>query len=309
MAELSLLESAGGASSSPEDSPPWEYWRDYRERLFFGEAPSGKHFDASRPFDVAKRHTNPSNEDLPEYIKQQLEERIAQDPVQTSANSAERSDAESNVNPYRALNRSQIRVLELFPASFGSPLRGRLHTVSLEFEYVSIERYLGWHTLFGLSTEDGHPICYTALSYVWGAGAPNESILFGKHTLNITRSLGACLRRQRNETDSIMLWIDQICINQDRVREKEQQVLLMGLIFGRAWNTVIWLGSHPDRGAFKSLDIIDGGTSLSVDSMSEEEREYLCCQFSEEPEMLQALSDVFRRPWFTRLDDPRSCTL
>ena len=41
-----------------------------------------------------------------------------------------------------------------------------------------------------------------------------------------------------------VLWIDALCINQNDDSEKEKQVAMMGTIFERAQNVVIWLGSE-----------------------------------------------------------------
>ena len=51
---------------------------------------------------------------------------------------------------------------------------------------------------------------------------------------------------------SVGLWIDQICINQDDVHERNEQVALMHRIYSKAENVVIWLGEEgpDDRMAF-----------------------------------------------------------
>jgi hypothetical protein len=42
-----------------------------------------------------------------------------------------------------------------------------------------------------------------------------------------------------------MLWIDQICINQNSVAEKSSQVELMGDVYSKAKQVIVWLGVHP----------------------------------------------------------------
>jgi hypothetical protein len=50
------------------------------------------------------------------------------------------------------------------------------------------------------------------------------------------------------------MWIDQICINQADVYEKEKQVTLMGDIYRRCWHCMIWLGpANPGTPAAFSL--------------------------------------------------------
>jgi hypothetical protein len=43
----------------------------------------------------------------------------------------------------------------------------------------------------------------------------------------------------------ILLWVDALCIDQNAVSEKSQQVSLMADIFRQADNVVVWLGK-PD---------------------------------------------------------------
>ncbi|KAI1172882.1 heterokaryon incompatibility protein-domain-containing protein [Nemania sp. FL0916] len=40
------------------------------------------------------------------------------------------------------------------------------------------------------------------------------------------------------------IWIDAICINQDNLDEKNDQVAMMGEIYGKSWGTFIWLGEE-----------------------------------------------------------------
>ncbi|TQS33111.1 hypothetical protein Golomagni_06556, partial [Golovinomyces magnicellulatus] len=62
--------------------------------------------------------------------------------------------------------------------------------------------------------------------------------------IRITRSLYDGLGRiqARNHGTSTMLWIDQICINQQDLAEKAVQVSLMKEIYTRAESVLIWLG-------------------------------------------------------------------
>jgi hypothetical protein len=42
-----------------------------------------------------------------------------------------------------------------------------------------------------------------------------------------------------------LLWIDALCINQDDVNERTQQVRMMGDVYSSAEQVIIWLG--PER--------------------------------------------------------------
>lgn len=130
----------------------------------------------------------------------------------------------------------EIRLLRLLPGQSEDPL-------SLEIiDQVSLSD-LG--------------IEYQALSYCAGDVNDNELIKVQGLDFNIFASVGAALRRLRDPVSSSLLWIDQICIDQSNVTEREQQVLLMRSIYASATKTVVWLGedleSHSEEIAVSFL--------------------------------------------------------
>ena len=93
---------------------------------------------------------------------------------------------------------------------------------------------------------------YEALSYTWGDSKKERSISCGSGSIAITANLATALVHLRNTDKPRILWIDQICINQDDVHERNEQVALMHRIYSKAENVVIWLGEEgpDDRMAF-----------------------------------------------------------
>ncbi|PQE24049.1 heterokaryon incompatibility protein [Rutstroemia sp. NJR-2017a BVV2] len=86
---------------------------------------------------------------------------------------------------------------------------------------------------------------YVALSYVWGSPADKKTIIVNGVEMQITQNLHAALLELRRSTwvrRGVNLWIDALCINQDDLDEREQQVKLMQEIYARAWQVVIFLG-------------------------------------------------------------------
>jgi hypothetical protein len=65
--------------------------------------------------------------------------------------------------------------------------------------------------------------------------------------MSISGSLYIALRELRRSNASRVIWADAICINQEDVKERGQQVALMGQIFDGAWQVIIWLGEESDR--------------------------------------------------------------
>ncbi|KUI54178.1 Heterokaryon incompatibility protein 6, OR allele [Cytospora mali] len=148
--------------------------------------------------------------------------------IRTSSLSYNRIDQTGIYRPIT--NPFEIRVLHLKPGKGTEKLQGALHHCSIEFTYEAraliptsttgpTQQPITSHAT---SLEDpSQLIWYTALSYTWGSPVFDASI----------------------EPDrSGIIWIDQICINQDDLEEKALQIPLMSRIYDHALNTVIWLG-------------------------------------------------------------------
>ena len=83
---------------------------------------------------------------------------------------------------------------------------------------------------------------YEALSYTWGVPDDlNFKIWVNGVHLPVRRNLLTVLRALRRDKDRT-LWIDALCINQEDVRERQQQVGIMGSIYMKAARVVGWLG-------------------------------------------------------------------
>lgn len=83
---------------------------------------------------------------------------------------------------------------------------------------------------------------YEALSYTWGARIGTVAINCNDSSLLVTPNCESALRHLRHRTKDRVLWIDAICINQQSVEEKNNQVPLMGEIYRSAAAVIIWLG-------------------------------------------------------------------
>ena len=126
-------------------------------------------------------------------------------------------------NPYTNYpldtSKRDVRVLQLLPGSWSDTVECNLVKQSL----------------------DHHPN-YEALSYAWGDHNQTRPITVDGCTLHVTANLQAGLRRLRYADRPRLLWVDAICIDQDDVDEKNWQVTLMGDIFRRSKQALIWLG-------------------------------------------------------------------
>ncbi|KAF5697440.1 heterokaryon incompatibility 6 OR allele, partial [Fusarium mundagurra] len=190
---------------------------------------------------------------------------------------------------YQALSDGEIRILRLFAGAEGDLLKG-------EF----IKRQLS-----ASGVNDTQALQYDALSYVWG-GEPNPND-----------------GRLRLPSQSRILWIDALCINQSDLGELGNQVGLMPKIYSSARHVLVDLGPETDDShrALKLLNLAwnkniwsailsqSGWTPediahwVGVDLPSEEERmkSQMITLPSPEDKQWDSVVQFFCRPWFSRL--------
>ncbi|KAJ4287565.1 hypothetical protein N0V90_012268 [Kalmusia sp. IMI 367209] len=82
---------------------------------------------------------------------------------------------------------------------------------------------------------------FSALSYRWGTQQAPRQISLNGHKISIRQNLYDFLVLARRNEWTRNFWIDGLCINQDDIEEKSQQVARMGQIYSRAGNVLIYL--------------------------------------------------------------------
>jgi hypothetical protein len=85
---------------------------------------------------------------------------------------------------------------------------------------------------------------YEALSYVWGELDTPCSVNVNNTCIPIGRNLDKLLRQIRSPEETILLWVDALCINQRDDSEKTVQVSNMCEIYKKAWQVTMWLGEE-----------------------------------------------------------------
>ena len=83
---------------------------------------------------------------------------------------------------------------------------------------------------------------YDALFYVWGDPQLTEPIKVNGHQVQVTLNLAYALEQPRHAFDTVELWVDTLCINQNEVIEKNHQLPLMGEIYSKTSQIIVWLG-------------------------------------------------------------------
>jgi hypothetical protein len=122
-----------------------------------------------------------------------------------------------------------IRLLQLEPAkSLRDPIKCTLHEVLL----------------------DANPI-YEAISYSWDGQASISEVLCSGKPLLVTPNAALVLRYLRMPKLARWVWIDSICINQNDMQEKTIQVRMMGEIYSKASEVLLWIGEMT-----KTLELI-----------------------------------------------------
>jgi len=108
---------------------------------------------------------------------------------------------------------------------------------------------------------------YSHLTYALGYPRPAGDVLCDGVRLPIGGELLCALRQIRRKCrgrkprppESIRLWVDALCINQDDIVERSNHVKQMGRIYAQAELVHVWLGeevSDAERVAFDGLNMI-----------------------------------------------------
>ncbi|KAM5357299.1 hypothetical protein ACJZ2D_016410 [Fusarium nematophilum] len=108
-----------------------------------------------------------------------------------------------------------IRLLMLHPRQEGSEVRCTLQTTHLS----------------------AYPT-YTALSYEWGEAENQSTITLNGRQVRVRVNLWRFLSRLSHMHNDRVLWVEAICINQDNISERNQQVQLMAQIYESA--SAVW---------------------------------------------------------------------
>lgn len=114
---------------------------------------------------------------------------------------------DTNETLYGAVPARHTRLLKLEPGNGDEPLRAELCDMALD-SIVDCD----------------------ALSYCWGIPIFSQVLRLGQKQLRIIDSLKDALSVLRYHDNPRLLWVDQVCINQNDIEEKVQQVGLMAEI-------------------------------------------------------------------------------
>ncbi len=189
-----------------------------------------------------------------------------------------------------------IRVMRLHPGHEDEPLRCALHNIDLDDPEI-LDRY--W-----------------ALSYTWGDASDTCDMSVrcceGEYyTFAITRTLAAALQQLRRSDKWTSLWVDQICIDQSSLTERQTQVTLMKSIYEKASKVIAWLGPAADDSDLAILKLKE--TSAMLGDYHDSDYFKMTRNLisagpkilgEPEPDMVrawQAVNALFSRSWWERI--------
>ena len=127
-------------------------------------------------------------------------------------------------------------------------------------DQIRLIRFLSYSkTLeFGVSSFDlnHHLPDFHALSYMWGPEQPSHSIQLNGQRFVIRGNLYTFFQTLLPTYfgTEVFLWIDQICIDQTSIPERNSQVAMMAEIYGRAGHVILWLNPGQSNSGPLELD-------------------------------------------------------
>jgi hypothetical protein len=155
-----------------------------------------------------------------------------------------------------------------------------------------------------------NPPSYIAISYCWdptsqkrgmflsnkGSGADNKSFAISETVLEVLNQVNAGYGSQ-------LVWIDQICINQEDQDEKLDQIFRMGEIYSKAAKVFIWLGPTANKSdvALENMErMVNAVVRLNdATALRQELHPNIAAELN--TTLGQLYGHLFSRPWFRRL--------
>jgi hypothetical protein len=146
------------------------------------------------------------------------------------------------------------------------------------------------------------PPSYETISYVWGDAFRTDTLYVDDNLVSVPASSVAALRRMRLQNEKRIVWLDAICIDQQNVAERNQQVAMMGDIYLCGAGNLIYLGEENISRALISVDAILEEAEETPGSFSLMRSEAGAWQYADSDIVAQfhveALFELYSLSWF-----------
>ncbi|KAH7396998.1 heterokaryon incompatibility protein-domain-containing protein [Phaeosphaeria sp. MPI-PUGE-AT-0046c] len=89
---------------------------------------------------------------------------------------------------------------------------------------------------------------YDAISYTWGDPALTAPVTINGHQLSVRQNCEYVMQQwfTTKTTGSKYIWVDAICIDQSNIKERGEQVTIMGELYKRSSYVLACVGPHAD---------------------------------------------------------------
>lgn len=155
---------------------------------------------------------------------------------------------------------------------------------------------------------------FVAVSYTWGTGTETQPITINDSIASVPESTDSALRYlhltfdyciEVNNEPYTPVWIDAICINQQDLPERSDQVKLMGDIYSKAELVCIWLGTDHTNDASIAVQSFQTFLEHATDEQGQlklsDTKRLTKALEKISPEESKALDSFYASPWFTRM--------
>ncbi|KAF2258937.1 HET-domain-containing protein [Lojkania enalia] len=157
-----------------------------------------------------------------------------------------------------------------------------IRVLVVHFDVVSKEPLVTFEVLSLLDISQAD---YTAISYAWEYPTQIRKVRCKNGGyIWLSATLSSLFDSLAKESQSATMWIDALCIRQDDISERNHQVDLMGEVYSKARQVLIWLGPGNNE-TTKAFELLTNGRHVNVKSKS----------------VKRAFTGLLRRPWFTRV--------
>ncbi|KAF2264374.1 hypothetical protein CC78DRAFT_409023, partial [Lojkania enalia] len=143
-----------------------------------------------------------------------------------------------------------------------------------------------------------------ALSYRWKFGSDGADIKFRRifiddETMEIPQSAWELLHARSSLYTERLVWLDAVCIDQKNTSEKAGQIPLMGQIYTKATQVIVWPGDRFDSGMASTMVLRLFVTNYQFEAEEEEFRSIL--EHETGRMGWKAMVNLFENPYFTRI--------
>ena len=139
---------------------------------------------------------------------------------------------------------------------------------------------------------------YRCLSYCWQTIEREADIICDGFRFPVTNNLLSALRSLRDPRANLLIWVDQICINQQDDLERGHQVSIMKNIFNQAKEVIVWLGEEDAQ----TRKLCEYAKKMERWRSSPRNPQRNLLSWLLNPRQLQdAIQNLLERPWFQRV--------